>query len=627
VQPTAEQRRMRDEAMSRANRPGPATPVEPGFQLRSPALPPTEAPRTKPRSLVTSGPNFISEYVAPQGSQNAPGDMTYFLTHDQPPFAASAQGKSPINEPSVGTADNVVFVSSNWDAGYSTDAGRTFTYVNPYSLFSSIDGGFCCDQTVIYARSTGTMIWQLQYSYSATTQKNTYRIAFAPAASVASAGWCYYDFNPQNMGQPAGANFDYPDVALSNNFVYFQARVFPSSGSALGTAIWRIPLAQASQCQSISWSYAVFTDAFTFSLAKGATTTMYWFRHISTSQERLFSWPENSGTISWNDINVTTWYDAARSCPGPDSLNWCNRNNGSTIGRTSWVAGGVIGTMWSSSQGGGRAYPYTRVARFNESTKALINEPDIWNGSFAFIYPSVYQNDRGHLGGVVFYGGGSYYPTLATLIWDDYSTAPAPWELYNVVASSAGATSWGDYSTTRHHGTNGYTWVATGQYKPSSSVVDTYYVWFGRLRDQPVFQVTPATNIAASGPAGGPFSPSSFNYSISAPSGSVNYSITGIPSWLHASFTSGTATASAVTDTFSLQNASSLPVGTYNATISFTNTTNSSGNTTRSATLTVLDLPQQEGCVTAANVSPGSPEVGGAQTASLSDPCAKPRQP
>ena len=37
------------------------------------------------------------------------------------------------------------------------------------------------------------MIWQLQYNYSAATQKNTYRIAFAPAASVASSGWCYYD--------------------------------------------------------------------------------------------------------------------------------------------------------------------------------------------------------------------------------------------------------------------------------------------------------------------------------------------------------------------------------------------------------------------------------------------------
>ena len=56
-----------------------------------------------------------------------------------------------------------------------------------------------------------------------------------------------------------------------------------------------------------------------------------------------------------------------------------------------------------------------------------------------------------------------------------------------MVASSNGATIWGDYSTTRRHGASGNTWVGTGQYKPSAAAVDTYYVWFGRERDQPPF--------------------------------------------------------------------------------------------------------------------------------------------
>lgn len=484
VEPTPEQLQLREQSMARANRPGPPLSVEPGFFRRSPEMPPTEVAGATPRSLASFGPNSVTQFTAPQ-VPNAPGDMTYFLTHDQPAFST---GKSQINEPSVGTASSVVFVSSNWDAAYSANRGSTFTFVNPYTLFPSIDDGFCCDQTVIYAPSTGTMIWQLQYSYSAATQKNTYRIAFAPAANVAAAGWCYYDFNPQEFGQAAGTSFDYPDVSVSNSFVWFQARIFKETAPTgfVGTAIWRIPLNEASQCLGFTYNYFVTDSAhFTASLAKGATTTMFFFAHNSTSQERLYNWPENSGTISWNDINVTTWFDAARSCPGPDALNWCDRNNGSTIGRTTWVAGGVIGTMWGSSQGGGRPYPYIRVARFNESTKALINEPDIWTGSLAYIYPSVSVNDRGHLGGVLFYGGGSSYPTLATLIWDDLSAAPAPWEVYTVVASAAGATSWGDYTTTRRHGANGNTWVGTGQFKPSAGAVDTYYLWFGRQRDQP----------------------------------------------------------------------------------------------------------------------------------------------
>ncbi len=46
---TPEERRRREEALSRSNPPGPPLPVEPEFQRRSPALPPTEAPRVTPK--------------------------------------------------------------------------------------------------------------------------------------------------------------------------------------------------------------------------------------------------------------------------------------------------------------------------------------------------------------------------------------------------------------------------------------------------------------------------------------------------------------------------------------------------------------------------------------------------
>jgi len=48
----------------------------------------------------------------------------------------------------------------------------------------------------------------------------------------------------------------------------------------------------------------------------------------------------------------------------------------------------------------------------------------------------------------------------------------------------------------------------------------------------PSLQVAPATNIAASGTQGGPFSPDSFSYTLSVASGSVGYSITNVPAWL-----------------------------------------------------------------------------------------------
>jgi hypothetical protein len=108
----------------------------------------------------------------------------------------------------------------------------------------------------------------------------------------------------------------------------------------------------------------------------------------------------------------------------------------------------------------------------------------------------------------------------------------------------------------------------------------------------PALQVTPTTNIAASGTQGGPFSPSSFSYTLSVASGGVNYSISNVPAWLTPSSTSGTATSSPTTVTFTVNaNPNSLTPNTYVNSISFNNTTNGQGNTTRVATLTVNPQP------------------------------------
>jgi hypothetical protein len=105
---------------------------------------------------------------------------------------------------------------------------------------------------------------------------------------------------------------------------------------------------------------------------------------------------------------------------------------------------------------------------------------------------------------------------------------------------------------------------------------------------QPTLQVAPFTNIAAAGTHGGPFSPSSFHYTLSATYGSVNYAITNVPSWLTATSMSGIVTTSAKTITLSVNSsARNLTPGTYVNSINFNNTTNGQGNTTRLATLTV----------------------------------------
>jgi hypothetical protein len=106
---------------------------------------------------------------------------------------------------------------------------------------------------------------------------------------------------------------------------------------------------------------------------------------------------------------------------------------------------------------------------------------------------------------------------------------------------------------------------------------------------EPTLRVTPRENIAASGIVGKPssFAPKSFKYEFSTEGpGSVTFAISGIPSWLNASLTSGTVMPSLpLTVTFTLQNVGGLARGTYEGTIEFTNTTDGRGSTTTKAVL------------------------------------------
>lgn len=453
-----------------------------GLRNALPLVPQTPVP-TPPK---TTGGGQTNQTV-PHDPPQAPGDYAVFRdTRFGPP--SSPLATSDISEPAVGTNGPVVFYSANWYAALSKDLGQTFNFISPYTQFPSIDGGFCCDQDVMFHPSQDLFIWTLQYISTAT--KNTIRIAVATGGTLltnGASGFCYYDFNPQQMGFASGLWFDYPRLSISENFVWYATNVFNQSDVYQSTVIWRMPLQNLSTCSSLTFNY--FSQAgSTMTTVENAQTTMFFARHLSTTQMRIFRWAEASGTIFWDDVTVTAWPNAARSCPGPDGLNWCGRSDSRIM--TGWLAQGVIGFMWNASQGTGGfgtfAYPYVHVARFNASTRALINEPILWSSGNAYIYPGIAVNSRGHLGGTVYYGGGSLYPTMATFIWDDLTVAPPPWTLFGVVASDSGTSNrWGDYYRARRfgHPSSNTTWVVGGQYRTSGSV-RSVYLWFGRERDR-----------------------------------------------------------------------------------------------------------------------------------------------
>jgi len=105
-----------------------------------------------------------------------------------------------------------------------------------------------------------------------------------------------------------------------------------------------------------------------------------------------------------------------------------------------------------------------------------------------------------------------------------------------------------------------------------------------------VLSVTPSDRLDSSGTEGGPFSPSSKTFTISNTGGvSINWTSSKTQNWVSLSQTSGILApgkSTIVTVTIN-SNANSLAPNTYVDIVTFTNTTNGDGDTTRTVNLTV----------------------------------------
>jgi len=457
---------------------------------------------------------------------------------NSPTVGSAALSSSTTNEPSVGSNGRVVFWTENWYAAVSGDAGQTFSYVNPFDNFpadgtnDAVNGGFCCDQIVYYERTRGLMIWLLQYSADNTT--NTQRLAIARSQQeVLNNTWTVYDVSPATFGfttPPAGAAgfwLDFPDLTVSSNFLYLTTNVFPriqanptnpcagtcprsacpgpptcptgctNPCTSTGAVIARIPLNDlAAAAPSIGINFYTDTNS-GYRCAHGALNTMYWGSHNSNTQIRIYRWPENSGTVSLDDVNHEAFTMPTATTPmtatSPDGTNFAANTDTRVLG--AWVARGVIGFMWNAAQGGGYPYPHVWISRYNESDRVHIDDLQVWSGSVAFLYPSVEVNNRQHIGGTMAWGGNSEFPHSLAWISDDLNNHTLePLENFTFAIGNAGPASnrWGDYLTARVNVPYGSTWVGTGyNLTGGTGNANTVprFVWFGRERDAP-----PATN-------------------------------------------------------------------------------------------------------------------------------------
>jgi hypothetical protein len=449
----------------------------------------------RPDSMVdpntaTAAPDLLAseQPMAP----SAPGTFTLFRDTD---FGATikANTSGSTGEPVAANTGGVVFATGNWWAAISADGGQSFQYINPYTMFPASYGGFCCDQMAVYDPSRDLFIWSLQYlpSGPAGSGQNLFRIAAARPADALRGVWWYWDFDSE-----VNTEWDFPSLCLSNDYVYYLTNRGPyNAGYVNDSWVFRFPLDPISTGAGFSYGYLDAGNAglnnLSWNCANGARDVAYFASHNTTSQIRILRWAENTGTLYWDNVNLSeAWPNATRICPTPDGRDWCGFDDGRI--KAGWIGRGMIGFMWNGSAGGSFAAPYVEAVRVRESDRAYVDRPYMWNSTVAFQYPAAAPNARGDVGIVAHYSSSSIYPSFGVGIDDDFSRdngyGPPGWELKFVRQGTQGpnVNRWGDYFSVQPFAPNGLGWIATGHTMQGCGVAgckETRFEIFGRERD------------------------------------------------------------------------------------------------------------------------------------------------
>lgn len=490
--PTAAQQRARDHAMS-VLRHLPKPPV--GAHPAQAAVPSPSGPQTTPglqAKTVAPNPNAASNNFAIFQSQNIPASC------------ATSCAQSSVNEPDTANSGRYILQTSNWNIAYTTNGGAaapTWLYQNPYTL----QPGFCCDATVMYVPSRNRYIYE--GLTLGTGAQNGFTIAAASGQNP--TGWCVYHFSASSFGGTDGNILDYPKIAYANNNMYVTWNQYNSAGSAwLSTGLARIPLDALTNCSGLSYSYLNRTDNFTFGLTMGTSSLdqFYWVSNWYTTSggsgtsERIFYWPENSGTYFFKDITVASYNFAGGSCASQDGVvtDWCTRLD--PRWETAWISraeynaqansafagDGTLGVAITAGPAGSDPFPYVIYEYFKLNALTYIQTSASFNNGFAIAYAGCAPNAKGQVGCSMSWGGGTgtthYYPGGLILLQDNISPTQ-PWAFSFNDTGSGNATAWGDYQVTQPWNPDSGPFITTEwSVNGSGTVVPREVVW-GRAHD------------------------------------------------------------------------------------------------------------------------------------------------
>ncbi len=455
----------RNQILDKVNRePGPEWKPPIRFQGQAPAFVPPTGPE------------------GPDKSADQPAADSDFVTVIQHGFTSSEnQSVGNVAEPSVAVAQmKKLFMTTNWSAAKSSDHGRNWTYINPYTYFSPPSGfQFCCDQEVVFDPTYNFFIWSMLYT---TEDGKGGVIRLACSRNLNS--WWYWDFANSTTSLP-----DYPHIRLSRNFLYLTYNEFAPNFT--NSYIYRMPLLDMAMQHGFSYRY-VSRNEFNFTIAytMRSNSTMYAATN-SLGNVRVLEWKESSNNYSTHDISVASW-SSDLQCPCPDGHDPCGRVGTRILGAVatyndnfSETCKNQLWLFWNAGKTSGRPYPYVYGVKICMDDWTRISYLDLWNADYAWQYPALAVNPRGDICFTMDMLGGTYYNQHYNAIIDQYSGYEAPLEIHWVASGNACPSDgkWGDYQSAGTWWRNSYQCVSIGHILMSSGP-QNWYTRFTRARDQ-----------------------------------------------------------------------------------------------------------------------------------------------
>jgi len=197
----------------------------------------------------------------------------------------------------------------------------------------------------------------------------------------------------------------------------------------------------------------------------------------------VYSLREDSNTYFWRNVNINSWPNSDYTSITPGGIDWMQMSGGfpgaGVIGATRW--GNNLWFAWMAARGGGFAHPHIQMVHLDRGNNfSLVEQVQIWNGGFAFAYPSLSTNVGGEIGlSLAYGGGGTLHANHAVGYWGDFIVYPPR-------SSDASQGRWGDYVTIRPVGSDPSQFAAVGytlrkrQPPQSGTFFDPHYVQFRR---------------------------------------------------------------------------------------------------------------------------------------------------